>query len=80
MFKFLVVIFPYFNAAATAAFVDPFRAANYLSGKTCFHWEFASSEGGLVRASNGMDLSTQSLDGLRDEGWDLVMVSCSWTP
>ncbi|WP_221739977.1 GlxA family transcriptional regulator [Stutzerimonas xanthomarina] len=80
MFKFLIVIFPYFNAAATTAFVDPFRAANYLSGKTCFHWEFASLEGGLVRASNGMDLSTQSLGGLRDESWDLVVVSCSWTP
>ena len=31
VFKFLVIVFPYFNAAATTAFVDPFRAANYLS-------------------------------------------------
>jgi AraC family carnitine catabolism transcriptional activator len=80
VFNFLVIVFPYFNAAATTAFVDPFRAANYLSGESRYHWAFASVEGGGIRASNGMDLFTQSLANVRDEPWDLVVVSCSWTP
>lgn len=80
MFKFLVLIFPYFNAAATSAFVDPFRAANYLNGKPHFHWEFCSVEGGELHASNGMTLLTKPLVSARNENWDLVVVSCSWTP
>ncbi|MGJ7548628.1 GlxA family transcriptional regulator [Pseudomonas alloputida] len=80
MFNFLIIVFPYFNAAATAAFVDPFRAANYLSGESRFHWQFASVEGGGIRASNGMDLFTQSLASARDQPWDLIVVSCSWAP
>ncbi|QCI12976.1 GlxA family transcriptional regulator [Pseudomonas putida] len=80
VFRFLVIVFPYFNAAATTAFVDPFRAANYLAGESRFHWEFASLQGGGIRASNGMDMFTQSLANLRDEPWDLVLLSCSWSP
>ncbi|WP_419736544.1 GlxA family transcriptional regulator [Pseudomonas sp. COR18] len=80
MFNFLVIVFPYFNAAATTAFVDPFRAANYLSGENRFHWDFASVEGGGIRASNGMDLYTQSLLSKREQTWDLVIVSSSWSP
>ncbi|MGB5954502.1 GlxA family transcriptional regulator [Pseudomonas sp.] len=80
VFNFLVIVFPHFNAAATTAFVDPFRAANYLSGESRFHWAFASVEGGGIRASNGMDLFTQSLANVRDQVWDLVMLSCSWAP
>ncbi|MGE7991722.1 GlxA family transcriptional regulator [Pseudomonas sp. NPDC089554] len=80
VFRFLVIVFPYFNAAATTAFVDPFRAANYLSGESRFHWAFASLEGAGVKASNGMELCTQAVATLRDEPWDLVLVSCSWAP
>ncbi|MGE8061214.1 GlxA family transcriptional regulator [Pseudomonas sp. NPDC089547] len=80
VFRFLVIVFPYFNAAATSAFVDPFRAADYLSGEAHYHWEFASLEGGGIRASNGMDLFTQSLANVRNAHWDLVVLSCSWTP
>ena len=80
MFRFLVIVFPYFNAAATSAFVDPFRAADYPSGEAHYHWEFASLEGGGIRASNGMDLFTQSLAKVRNAHWDLVVLSSSWTP
>lgn len=80
MFKFLIIVFPYYNAAATAAFVDPFRAANYLSGENKFQWDFVSVKGGEIKASNGMSLCTQSLMNMRDAHWDLIVVSCSWSP
>lgn len=31
--RIVVLVTPHFNLAATAGFVDPFRAANYLAGK-----------------------------------------------
>jgi len=75
-----VILFPDFNAAATSAFVDPLRAADYLTGAAHYEWKFASMPGGGIRASNGMDVLTQSVASVRAEHWDLVVVSCSWTP
>jgi transcriptional regulator GlxA family with amidase domain len=46
-----IVCLPAFNALATMAFVDPLRAANYLTGRHLFHWEFLSTEAS-PRASN----------------------------
>ncbi len=45
-FSVLILVFPHYNLVATSAFIDPFRAANYLSGHTQFHWEVASMAGG----------------------------------
>jgi len=33
-----VLVTPIFNLAATMGFVDPFRAANYLEGRSLFRW------------------------------------------
>lgn len=76
----LILVTPSFNMAATAGFIDPFRAANYLDGTTRFRWELCSQEGGACLASNGMNLDTVKLSDLQDRAFDIVIVSASWTP
>ncbi|MEM6663144.1 MAG: GlxA family transcriptional regulator [Pseudomonadota bacterium] len=77
-FEILIIVTPDFNLAATTAFIDPFRAANYLEGKALFRWHIAATIGGEVTASNGLSVSAVPLD---DTGKpDLVVISSSWTP
>jgi AraC family carnitine catabolism transcriptional activator len=71
---------PNFNLAATVGFIDPFRAANYLDGRTHFRWVIASMAGGTTIASNGMIIETRALAAVQDETPDIVIVSSSWTP
>ncbi|MDF3933664.1 GlxA family transcriptional regulator [Pseudomonas citronellolis] len=78
-FSILVVVFPHYNLAATSAFIDPFRAANYLGGHTHFHWEVVSLPGGAVVASNAMATETKALGEVPGVP-DLVMLSSSWNP
>ena len=75
-----VLVLPNFNLAATMAFVDPFRVANYLEGAAHFQWAFLSEAGGVVRASNGAEVKTRSLESLGDETCDFLIVSASWEP
>jgi len=73
-----ILVMPDFNMAATMAFVDPFRAANYLEGRPLFRWRFLSDSGGVVRASNGAAIETEPLDqSLRA---DMLIVAASWDP
>ncbi|MDU8943592.1 GlxA family transcriptional regulator [Ovoidimarina sediminis] len=74
-----LVLTPDFNLAATMAFVDPFRAANYLEGVTLFQWRFLSGEGGMVRASNAAAVMTEPLEPGAGES-DVLIVSSSWEP
>jgi transcriptional regulator GlxA family with amidase domain len=62
------------------AFLDPFRAANYLEGATRFQWGLASAAGGPCLASNGVVVDTASLEAVQAETFDIVVVSSSWTP
>ena len=76
----LVIVMPNFNLAATVGFIDPFRAANYLEGRTHFRWAVASIPGGAVVASNGMTVETKALAAVRDETPNIIIVSSSWAP
>lgn len=78
--RVLVLVTPNFNMAATAGFLDPFRAANYLEGRSLFRWEVVSHAGGACTASNGLSLQTSPLQDVQDRPADLVVVSASWTP
>ncbi|MDJ0626773.1 MAG: GlxA family transcriptional regulator [Rhodobacter sp.] len=71
---------PGFNLAATMAFVDPFRAANYLDGVSHFRWVFLSERGGGVQASNGASITTRSLSDSAGALPDFMIVSSSWEP
>lgn len=80
LFRLLVIVTPNFNLLATTGFVDPMRAANYLSGKSKFSWSFASGEGGMVAASNGMHIDTRPISDFAAQSFDMVVVSSSWSP
>lgn len=75
-----MVALPDFNMMATVALLDPFRAANYLSGAALYRWTLASPDGGGLPASNGLVLPTEPLAALAGEPPDIAVVSCSWTP
>jgi transcriptional regulator GlxA family with amidase domain len=75
-----VVVLPKFNALATAAFIDPFRAANYLNANPLYAWRFLSLDGVPVVASNAMTLTdTASIDEA-SQTFDFILVSASWAP
>jgi transcriptional regulator GlxA family with amidase domain len=76
----LVLVTPNFNLSATAGFIDPFRAANYLEGQKHFRWQIASTTGGEILASNGMSIRTKALGEVQRESKDIVIVSSSWAP
>ncbi|KUM24389.1 AraC family transcriptional regulator [Mesorhizobium loti] len=80
MFKILVLVTQSFNLATTTAFIDPFRAANYLDGFSRFRWVVASAAGGACLASNGLSIDTIKLEGIAGDQFDVVVVSSSWTP
>ena len=61
----LVLLTPHFNMSATAGFLDPFRAANYLEGRGLVRWQIVSEKGGACPASNGMVIDTRPLAELR---------------
>lgn len=75
-----VLTLPNFNMMATTGFLDPFRAANYLSRDYRYDWAFIGLQGGTVTASNGMAISgTLALESF-SRSVDLVVISASWTP
>lgn len=79
MLRILVVVTPNFNMAATMAFLDPFRVANYLNGKMRFRWVIAA-ESDPCLASNGSVLAVRKFADVVGEPFDVVLVSSSWTP
>ncbi len=78
--QIIVLVTPSFNLAATTAFIDPFRAANYLEGDTRFRWILASASGGPCQASNGIVVETRGLAEVQNDPFDIVVMSASWTP
>ncbi len=75
-----ILVTPFFNATATMNFVDPFRVANYLEGRSLFRWTFVSETGGMIRASNGLEVATEPLTSITTAPLDLLVVSSSWEP
>ena len=75
-----LLVLPAFNSMAVNAFIDPFRAANYLRGQALFRWQFLSLDGGSVLASNGMSLGDTTPYEANNSDYDLLVVNASWTP
>jgi AraC family carnitine catabolism transcriptional activator len=76
----VIFVTPHFNLATTTAFLDPFRAANYLIGESRFKWCFVSATGGDIPSSNGMSIATRSIEDAKGDEPDIVVVSSSWSP
>ena len=75
-----MLLCPGFNGFAAQAFVDPFRAANYLRGERIYAWDFLSLDGGAVRASNGLEFGATRAIEERPPQYDWILVNASWTP
>lgn len=78
--RIAVLLLPSFNAMATMALLDPFRAANWLIGTRLYRWQMLSMGGKLVVASNGLQIAETSALSTVGHQYDLVFVSSSWTP
>lgn len=69
-----------FNSLAAHAFIDPFRAANYLRGNRIYRWDFLSLSGGSVIASNGIEIGNTIAIEQTAPDFDMLVVNASWTP
>ncbi len=78
-YKIAVFATPGFNLATTMSFIDPFRVANYLNGHPIYQWDLYSLEGGLLAASNGIEVNSLALK-RGGKPPDMAVVSASWTP
>ena len=78
--RIAVLILPSFNAMATMAFVDPFRAANYLGAAPLYGWQLVSLDERPVTASNGLCVVDALPLSRAEAAFDFVFVSASWTP
>jgi len=52
--RYAVLVFPGFPLMAFSSVIEPLRAANTLSGRTCYSWVTVGLESGRVSASNGV--------------------------
>ena len=75
-----MLLLPGFNSMAAQAFIDPFRAANYLRADKVYAWQFLSPQGGTVIASNGIRIGDTLAISEQAAEYDLLMVNSSWTP
>ena len=79
-FRIGMLLLPGFNSLAAQAFIDPFRAANYLRAGKIYSWDFISPEGGRVVASSGIEIGHTTAVVEAETGFDLLVVNASWTP
>jgi len=78
--RIAILILPSFNAMATLAFMDPFRAANYLGVSALYRWQVVAMDDRPVTASNGLCVAEAIPLSQAEAGFDFVFVSASWTP
>lgn len=76
----LIVVTPNFNLAATVGFIDPFRAVNYLEGRSLFRWIIVSASGGDCISSNSFCVQTDAIAKVQNDPHDFVILSSSWAP
>lgn len=71
------VLVPRFNMMTVTTAIEPVRIANYLAPEKLYAWKFLSVNGGDIRASNGMSVSTDPVD-QADVSANIVFVCGSW--
>lgn len=75
-----LLLLPAFNSMALNAFIDPFRAANYLAGKAIYQWHYLALTGQPVTASNGLTIDNTTPFNQFSQKLDLIVINASWTP
>lgn len=74
-----VLLIPDFALMSYACAVEPFRAANKLSGEAHYRWRHISPDGGPVRASNGVSIAPDHTVGERMP-IDLLVICAGGNP
>jgi len=72
-----VLLFDGFSNHCLANTLEPFRAANTITGQMPYQWRLLSLEGGLVRSSSGMLVQTEMATASRPP-CDYLMVTASY--
>ncbi len=73
-YRVAVVLVPNFSLMAYASTVEPLRAANRQSGRVLYRWRNYSTHGGVVTASNRLDVLTERLDPWVEPRPEMVVV------
>ena len=60
-FRIGLLVLPDANLLSLAAALDPFRAANRRAGGRLYDWQVMSPQGGLVRLTSGIAVTTEAL-------------------
>ena len=74
-----MLLLPDFNSLSANAFIDPFRAANYVQGLAWFEWDFLSIENTEVVASNTLPVKSGHRFS-KEDFYDFVVVNASFAP
>ncbi|MGJ8611499.1 MAG: GlxA family transcriptional regulator [Octadecabacter sp.] len=75
--KIDVLLFDGFSNHCLANTLEPFRAANTITGQAPYQWRLLSLEGGLVRSSSGMLVETEVATPT-SPACDFLMVTASY--
>ncbi len=68
-----ILLLPQFSFIALSASIEPYRAANDISGETLYSWTIISADGEPVRGSNGIPVVPQASVTTEDK-FDAVIV------
>ena len=74
-----ILLIPDFALMSYASAVEPFRAANRLSGRDLYEWRHISTDGEPVRASNGVQIVPENAVGDIVD-FDLLIVCAGGNP
>jgi transcriptional regulator GlxA family with amidase domain len=77
--KIGILLVPDFALMSYASAVEPFRAANRLSGRDLYEWRHISTDGETVRASNGVQIVPDNAVGDMVD-FDLLVVCAGGNP
>ncbi|MGI8526663.1 MAG: GlxA family transcriptional regulator [Pseudolabrys sp.] len=77
--KIGILLVPDFALMSYASAVEPFRAANRLSGRDLYEWRHISTDGKAVRASNGVQIVPDNAVGDVVD-FDLLIVCAGGNP
>jgi transcriptional regulator GlxA family with amidase domain len=77
--KIGILLVPDFALMSYASAVEPFRAANRLSGRDLYEWRHISTDGEPVRASNGVQIVPDNAVGDMVD-FDLLVVCAGGNP
>lgn len=72
-----ILLFPSFSMHCLANAVEPLRAANQLSGRALYRWQYLSLDGAEVVSSSGLPVRPATKLGA-DEGGDMLLLMPSY--